>query len=101
MNLRAIFENRSGRVIAVLRFVFATVFLVSLAIEKVTAGETIRAGLILLGSYVTLSLLVLPIAWRSWWLDHRLAMPTMARVSRPMSSRSTARPTGPTVALGT
>jgi signal transduction histidine kinase len=77
MNLRAIFENRSGRVIAVLRFVFATVFLVSLAIEKVTAGETIRAGLILLGGYVTLSLLVIPIAWRSWWLDHRLAMPLL------------------------
>lgn len=73
MDLRTTFQNRSGRVIAALRVVLAVVFLVSLAFEPVTPGETIGNGLVLLGSYLLLACAVLAVTWRSWWLDHRLA----------------------------
>jgi len=77
MNLRAIFENRSGRVIAALRAALAFVFLTSLVLEPVTAGESITGGLILIGGYLILSLVVAGLVWRDWWLDHRLATPLL------------------------
>ena len=77
MNLRATFEHRSGRVIAVLRVVLAFVFLVALAFEPVAAGESVHDGLVLISSYLLFSLVLVAIAWRSWWLDHRLARPVL------------------------
>ena len=77
MNLRATFENRSGRVIAVLRVVLAFVFLVALALEPVTSGESIRGGSILISGYLLLGLVLIAVAWRSWWLDQRLALPML------------------------
>jgi len=76
-DLRKIFENRSGRVIAALRVTLALIFLVSLAFEPVEPGETIADGLLLLGIYLLLAVSVLAVTWRSWWLDHRLARPML------------------------
>lgn len=77
MNLRAIFDYRSGRVIAALRVTLAFVFLVALAFEPVTGGESIRSGSILISSYLLLGLGLVVVAWRSWWLDQRLALPIL------------------------
>lgn len=77
MNLRATFEYRPGRVIAVLRIALAVVFLISLVFEPVGPGENILAGLALLCAYLALSAVVAAATWRSWWLDHRLARPLL------------------------
>lgn len=77
MNLRLLFEYRSGRVIAVFRAVLALLFLVALLLEpadefiKISAGRTVVVG------YVVVSLLLIVLAWRSWWYDQALALPML------------------------
>lgn len=77
MDLRATFEHRSGRVIAALRCALAFVFLVALIFEPAIFNEGLRQGVILLGSYLLMSLVLVAVAWRSWWLDQRLALPVL------------------------
>lgn len=72
-NLQKVFENRSGRVIAAFRVVLAFVFLSALLLEPAARVHGGPVGELLLGGYLLVSLLALPIAWRSWWYDHRLA----------------------------
>ena len=73
MNLRAIFENRSGRVIALFRAVLAAVFFVALLIEPIGPGVTLTLGQQLLAAYLIISLGAIVVAWRSWWFDQQFA----------------------------
>lgn len=73
MNLRTLFEYRSGRVIAVFRVVLALVFFGSVLIEPVTGTADLRLGEMLLGAYLLLGMVLIVLAWRSWWYDQRLA----------------------------
>lgn len=73
MNLHALFEYRSGRVIAVFRAVLALVFLGAVLIEPMQRTSNLQAGKLLLGTYLLLSLALIGLAWRSWWHDQRLA----------------------------
>ena len=73
MNIKGLFENRSGRVIAVFRTMLAAVFLVAFLVEPAAHSVNFLIGRNLLGAYFLLSLAWLPVAWRSWWYDHLLA----------------------------
>lgn len=77
MNLRALFEYRSGRVIAVFRAVLAVVFLLALAMEPAARSGNIPLGEQLLTGYVGVSFFLIWLAWRSWWYDHQLALPVL------------------------
>lgn len=73
-----LFEHRSGRVIALCRAVLALVFFLVLWIDP---GQPVRSGELgyeLLGEYLLFAAIMLAIAFRSWWWDHRLAWPAMA-----------------------
>lgn len=73
MNMRDFFENRSGRVIALFRAILVLVFLVAVLIEPVSVKSSLDRGQLLLSAYLVLAVLAVPIAWRSWWFDHKLA----------------------------
>ncbi|WP_298197070.1 histidine kinase [Novosphingobium sp.] len=73
MNLRAAFENRSGRVIALFRAILVSVFLIVVLIEPVATASDLDRGKVLLCGYLVVSLLAVAVAWRSWWYDQRLA----------------------------
>lgn len=77
MNLRLLFEYRSGRVIAVFRAVLAVVFLFALVVEPAAASPKLRVSEMLLAGYVGISLLLIVLAWRSWWYDQQLALPML------------------------
>jgi signal transduction histidine kinase len=69
------FEHRSGRTIALCRFVLATVFFVALWVDREQPVRASVAGYVLLASYMVLASILMAIAWRSWWWDQRLAWP--------------------------
>lgn len=73
MTVQAYFENRSARMIALLRAVLAFVFLVALLVEPASAGKEGTQSQMLLAVYFLASLGLMVLAWRSWWRDHRLA----------------------------
>lgn len=76
MGLQEQFESRSGRVIAALRAVLAFVFFIALLLEP-NVGGSLHLSRILVGGYFVFSLALIPIAWRSWWFDYRLARPVL------------------------
>ncbi len=69
------FHNRSGRVIAMCRAVLALVFFLALWFEPQQPVRSSVAGYVLLAVYLAIAAAMLPVAWRSWWFDHRLAVP--------------------------
>jgi len=73
MNLRAAFENRSGRVIALFRVILVGVFLIAVLVEPVATASDLDRGKALLFGYLAVSLLAAVVAWRSWWYDQRIA----------------------------
>lgn len=73
-----LFENRSGRIIAFTRGVLALVFFLALWIDPEQPVRSSELGYALLGSYLLFSALLLALALKSWWLDHRLAWPALA-----------------------
>ncbi len=70
-----LFEDRSGRIIAVTRFVLAAVFYIALWIDPSQPLRSSRAGYVILFFYLVLAVAMGWIAWRSWWWDRRLAWP--------------------------
>lgn len=74
--IRGIFEHRSSRVIAVGRIVLALMFglWVSLDPEQPVRGGP--ASYLLLVAYIACACALAPIAWRDWWLDYRLTVPS-------------------------
>lgn len=73
-----LFEHRSGRIIALTRAVLALVFFLALWVDPSQPVRESELGYALLGSYLLLAAILLAIAFRSWWWDHRLAWPAMA-----------------------
>ena len=73
MTIKDLFENRSGRVIALFRVVLVLVFLVAVLIEPVARQASLDLGRILLGSYLLVSIGAALVAWRSWWFDQQFA----------------------------
>lgn len=73
MNLRMLFENRSGRVIATFRTVLALVFLLAVLFEPVSRPSSQLNGQVLIAGYLAVALAVMVATWRSWWLDQLLA----------------------------
>nr|WP_166174845.1 histidine kinase [Altererythrobacter segetis] len=69
------FEHRSGRIIALCRFVLATVFFIALWVDPQQPVRTGVTGYAILFSYMLIASALLVIAWRNWWWDHRLAWP--------------------------
>lgn len=73
MNLRMLFENRSGRVIAMFRTVLALVFLLAVLFEPVSRSSSLFNGQVLIAGYLGVALTVMVVTWRSWWLDQQFA----------------------------
>ena len=69
------FEHRSGRIIALCRFVLATVFFIALWVAPDQPVRSVMTGYVILFGYMLLSSLILVVAWRNWWWDQRLALP--------------------------
>ena len=69
------FEHRSGRIIAVCRTVLAAVFFAALWIDPGQPVRSSTAGYVILLGYLILAAVMLAVAWRDWWWDHRLAWP--------------------------
>jgi signal transduction histidine kinase len=69
------FEHRSGRIIALCRFVLATVFFIALWLAPDQPVRSITSGYVILSGYMLVASVVLMIAWRNWWWDQRLAWP--------------------------
>ena len=73
-----LFEHRSNRVIAVCRAVIAALFVLALWLDPAQPARAAKIGAALLSSYLVVSAILVAIAWRDWWLDHRLAKPAHA-----------------------
>ncbi len=78
MTLHALFEHRSGRVIAAFRAVLAFVFFGARLLEPGVSTGGLGAGVGLLAGYLAFSLAIVPLAWTSWWFDQLLALPMLA-----------------------
>ena len=72
-----LFEYSSGRIIAVSRVVFALVFFGALQIDPSGNADPTSPGFQVLAGYLLLAVLLLAVALRSWWWDHRLAWPML------------------------
>jgi len=73
--LTRLFDNRSGRVIALTRLMLATAFLLALWIDPSQPARSTAAGYSIIAGYLVLALALCVVAWRSWWWDFRLAWP--------------------------
>jgi signal transduction histidine kinase len=69
------FEHRSGRIIALCRFVLATVFFVALWIDPSQPARSDIAGYGMLFGFMLISTGLFILAWSDWWWDQRLAWP--------------------------
>jgi signal transduction histidine kinase len=69
------FEHRSGRIVALCRFLMATVFFIALWLAPDQPARGSATGYAILFGYMVLASVLLVIAWRSWWWDQRLAWP--------------------------
>ena len=70
-----IFQDRSGRAIAVLRLLLASIFLLAVYFEPSQPVHEASKVYALLGGYLTFSLVAVAVAWRSWWYDFKLSLP--------------------------
>jgi signal transduction histidine kinase len=69
------FEHRSGRIIALCRFLLATVFFVALWIDPSQPARSGIAGYGMLFGFMLISTGLFVLAWYDWWWDQRLAWP--------------------------
>ena len=65
----------STQLVAIARCVLAGVFLLAIYVDPTQPVAVPLQGYAILGIYVLLSMVVMVIALRNWWLDHRLAVP--------------------------
>ncbi|MGN6496614.1 MAG: sensor histidine kinase [Tsuneonella sp.] len=73
-----LFEHRSGRIIALCRVVLAFVFFIAMWLDPAQPVREAQLGYTLLGGYLLFAAVMLAVALRSWWFDHRLAWPALA-----------------------
>lgn len=76
--ISSILEHRSGRIIALCRLVLALVFFLAVWIDPTQPVRASTLGYGVVGSYLAISVLLMLVAWSSWWWDHRLAWPVLA-----------------------
>lgn len=69
------FQQPSGRVISLGRFMLAALFLVAIWLDPSQPVQAAAETYALLGAYVLLALAVVVLTWSDWWLDARLAAP--------------------------
>ena len=75
--MRALFEHRSGRIIALGRLILATVFMTALVLDPGQPTNASAWGYAPIAIYLAASVGLMAIAMRSWWWDHRLAWPVL------------------------
>ena len=68
----------SGRVIAIGRYMLASLFLLAIWLDASQPGKAPTQTWSALGSYAVFALAVLAATWSNWWLDARLAGPVHA-----------------------
>ncbi|WP_374528700.1 sensor histidine kinase, partial [Novosphingobium sp.] len=76
--IRNTFDYRSSRVIATCRTVIAFSFVIAIWLDPVQPVRVNAFGIVLLVSYLGTALILMVVAWRSWWYDHVLAIPAQA-----------------------
>ncbi len=76
--IAAMFQNRSGRVIALCRLVLALVFFIALWIDPAQPVRASQLGYLLIGAYLALAVALMAIAATNWWWDHLLGWPVLA-----------------------
>jgi signal transduction histidine kinase len=70
-----VFKYQSGRVIALGRVILATLFLLSIWLDRSQPAKAPTETYSLLLIYVLLAVAVVAATWRNWWLDARFAGP--------------------------
>jgi signal transduction histidine kinase len=75
--IAALFQHRSGRVIALCRALMALVFFVALWVDPAQPVRATELGYTLIGGYLALSVVLMAVAMTNWWWDHRLAWPIL------------------------
>jgi len=76
--MRALFEHRSGRIIALGRLILAAVFMLALWLDPGQPMHGSGWGYAPIGIYLATSMGLMALAMKSWWWDHRLAWPVLA-----------------------
>jgi signal transduction histidine kinase len=72
---QSIFRHQSGRVVALGRAMLASLFLLSIWLDRSQPAQAPAETYTLLLSYVLFALAIAALTWRNWWLDARLAAP--------------------------
>ncbi|HEX5257973.1 MAG TPA: ATP-binding protein [Sphingomicrobium sp.] len=75
---QSLFKYQSGRVIALGRVMLASLFLLSIWLDRSQPAQAPAQTYALLLFYVLFALAVAALTWRNWWLDARLAAPAHA-----------------------
>lgn len=68
------FMRRTGKILATTRAILAAVFLLAVLVEPTQPARAGLIGIVILAAYMSLSVALVLVAWRSWWYDHRLAV---------------------------
>jgi signal transduction histidine kinase len=68
------FAYSSGRVIALCRLVWASVFLLVVWLDPEESVQVFRTTYFLLGGYTLWAAAIAIMVWRNWWLDFRLGL---------------------------
>lgn len=71
------FTYRSARVIAGCRLTIAALFALAVWFDPAQPARSNSFGVALLASYLVVAVVLVIVAWRSWWYDHRLALPAL------------------------
>lgn len=75
--IAALFEHRSGRIIAVSRVIFAVIFFGAVLFDPSAPDDPSNPVFQILGGYLLLAVILFAVAMRSWWWDHLLAWPML------------------------
>ena len=75
--MKSLFEHRSGRIIALGRLILASVFLIALWADPGQPTRGSAWGYVPIATYLLFSIILMVIAMKSWWWDHRLAWPVL------------------------
>jgi len=75
--MRALFEHRSGRIIALGRVILAAVFMIALWVDPGQPMHGSAWGYLPIAIYLAVSVGLMVLAMKSWWWDHRLAWPVL------------------------
>ncbi len=73
-----LFRYQSGRVIALGRMLLVSLFLIAILLDTGEPGRAMVETYVLLFVYATVAVAIAVAAWRNWWIDARLAVPSHA-----------------------